>query len=551
MLRPRVDVDEWASVGRRSMQYFRRFRKVWSSLSSTIELNPLDPSPRSQILPSGLLALILLGAVLRFYHIGSAAIWWDEGFSHRWAMLPIKTVIQETSTEDYNPPLYYLMLNGWVRVFGDSEASMRTPSAICSILAIWLTYLVGRLLMRHSVGMVAAACMAVSAYQVYYAQQARSYGLMLVCSLASMYFFIRLLRERNAAVTVGYLLTTAATLYAHVYGVFFLMAQCLVVAVLWIRRENTELTILRGVLIQLALGVLLIPWLLFAMGRAAAADAAFWIEKPTPRFILRSFRKLAGSRPALAMLIAFFALTAVAVFLDWRRNCASQLERPAGKPFSPIGTMAFLLTWLVVPHLAPIILSLVMRPIYVDRYTIGTLPAIYLIVAAGICLLKPRPAAIAAGCIFIGVLAIDLVRQLRAPDVLAAKQLAGYVDANAAPTDVLVFDYHSGGGRNTFDYYSKRDDLQKGFIEWAFAPLKPKYIDLLTEQAHGADTVWLITLDREAKVALVMPEMAKRYRYVTRYPVKRSAHMVAIRCGNTPLAHPPATEPDAPTSDPE
>ncbi len=501
-------------------------------------LSAIELSPRPRALPFGLIALIVVGALLRFYHIGGPAIWWDEGFSHRWATLPVKTVINETSTEDFNPPLYYLMLNGWVRVFGDSEASMRTPSAICSILAIWLTYLIGRQLLRHSVALLAAGCMAVSSFQVFYAQQARSYGLMLVFSLASMYFFVRLIRERNPGVVAGYLVCTAATLYAHVYGIFFLMAQCLVVLTLWVRREKTELTIVRGVLIQLALGVLLIPWLLFALSRAAAADAAFWIEKPTPLFLLREFRKFTGSRVAMGVAIVFLVFTFVTVMLDWRRDQPAQLTRNEGKPFSPIGAMAFLLTWFAVPHIVPIVMSFALHPIYVHRYAIGTSPAMYLMVAAGICWLRPRPAAVAAGCVFVGVLVTDTIKSVQAPDNIAARTLVEYVDQTATPADVIVFDYHSGGGRNTFDYYSKRSDLQKGFIEWAFAPLTPRYIELLNEQAHAAGIVWLITLDRPAKVRLVTAEMRKTYPYVTRFPGKPSAHMVAIRCGKTPPSEP-------------
>ncbi len=500
------------------------------------------------MIPLGLIALIVLGALLRFYHIGGSAIWWDEGFSHRWATLPIKTVLHETSTEDFNPPLYYLMLNGWVRVFGDSEASMRAPSAICSIIAIWLTYLIGRQLLRHSVAMLAAGCMAVAPFQVFYAQQARSYGLMLVFSLTSMYFFVRLIREKNAGVVVGYLLCTAATLYAHVYGVFFLMAQCLVVLTLWVRREKTELTISRGVMIQLALGVLLIPWLLFALNRAAAADAGFWIEKPSVGFLLRESRKLTGSRVAMGVTVVFLLFTLVTVLLDWRYNRKIQQSRGEGKPFSPIGAFALLLTWFLVPHVVPIAMSYVMHPIYVHRYAIGTLPAMYLLVAAGICWLRPRPVSVAAGCVFFGVLVTDMIKLVQAPDNHAARTLAAYVDKTATPNDVLVFDYHSGGGRNTFDYYSKRTDLQKGFIEWAFAPLTTRYIELLKEQAHDADTVWLITLDRAPKVRLVMNEMRSDYPYITRYPGKTSAHMVAIRCSKTLATQPAATTPTKTTS---
>ncbi len=56
------------------------------------------------------------------------------------------------------------------------------------------------------------------------------YTLMVLLALVSMYFFLRLLRRgflqrATLPLAIGYVLSTTLLLYAHVYGVFVVLAQ--------------------------------------------------------------------------------------------------------------------------------------------------------------------------------------------------------------------------------------------------------------------------------------------------------------------------------------
>jgi len=501
-----------------------------------------------KVIPIAVGLLLLIATAVRLYDIAGPSIWWDEGFSHRWATMPVKDVLRETQNEDFNPPLYYLTLNGWVTLFGDSPTSMRMPSAIASVIAVWLTYLVGCQLTSRGAALCATAAMSIAEFQIVYAHQARCYGLLLMFTLASVYFFLRLLSEWKSLVAIGYVLTTAAMLYLHVYGAFFLAMQCAVVLAIWLTRTPTQLTIKRAIIVQSVLMVLLVPWVLFAMSRAQAAEGSFWIEKPTPRYIGRMIERLAGSLPALVMIIGLAVVAAYGMVKMWRHSDSTFVPPAADRvhPFAPAGAIAFLFTWFLIPHALPIIASIIGTPIYYDRYAIGTTPAMFLLAAVGLSLIPNqnfrilgphRTLRLSVGLVFALILVRDLRAEIKNPLNTRADELVQYVEKEAKPGDLIVFDGHSGGGQNTFDYYAHRTDLRKKMIHWSFSEVTQAYTDTLKEYAAGTNNVWVITLDRPQKVAAIKDAMTGEYPYYSRFPKEASLkHMCASRLSKTPFS---------------
>jgi uncharacterized membrane protein len=106
---------------------------------------------------------------------------------------------------DFHPPLYYLLLSAWGRVFGYSEISLRMPSVIFAIGTIYFLYLiVENLRIENSlkivncklkISEVAALFLATSGLHVYYSQEARMYAMSAFLVTAIVYLFLRLLRQ--------------------------------------------------------------------------------------------------------------------------------------------------------------------------------------------------------------------------------------------------------------------------------------------------------------------------------------------------------------------
>src|ERR1700754_2875549 len=84
--------------------------------------------------PAGIGALVLLSLLLRTRELG-VGFWIDEGPSVGIADRPFGD-IPDALRLDGSPPLYYLLLHGWMRLAGTSEEAVRALSLLCALLAV-------------------------------------------------------------------------------------------------------------------------------------------------------------------------------------------------------------------------------------------------------------------------------------------------------------------------------------------------------------------------------------------------------------------------------
>ncbi|NIO71640.1 MAG: hypothetical protein GTN71_22070, partial [Anaerolineae bacterium] len=192
----------------------------------------------------GLLLVLLLATVLRFYRLDGQSLWADEGNSVALAGRSLAEITYGAAY-DIHPPLYYYLLHFWVRPFGTSEFAVRSLSAVIGILLVGLTFLIGRRLFDPWVGLVAAFLSAISPFQVYYSQEARMYILLAALSALSIYFLLRFMeaeaadtgRQQPLSLWAGfYILATVLALYTHYSFPFVLLVENLVYA-LWLSAE--------------------------------------------------------------------------------------------------------------------------------------------------------------------------------------------------------------------------------------------------------------------------------------------------------------------------
>ena len=188
---------------------------------------------------TALLLLVLAGSGLRLWRIGQKELWLDECISAIAARGTVAETIGNVAREDAHPAAYYGALNLATRITGDDEAGLRLPSAVASIGCIVLTYAIGAALLNRTAGLLAAAGMAVSSFQLYFAQEARLHALVTLLVLALTYVFVRLLAGSGASLravwpwVVAYGALTALSVYTYYYAVFAVVAHAAVFLVLW------------------------------------------------------------------------------------------------------------------------------------------------------------------------------------------------------------------------------------------------------------------------------------------------------------------------------
>ncbi len=223
---------------------------------------------RSWILLSVILAI---GALLRFYHLDTYSIFFDEkstmvvsqgivleGANQKavftqpsftpsdfWEPKSVADYYEAMTRSDIgNSPFYYLLLHLWMDVFGLSDFSARALSVVFSLLIIGLTFLFARRFFSVNTALIAAAIVAIEPFFIAYSHQARNYSLTFFLALLSTYFLLRIVEDeqditrkrRNYGPYAGYLiasflcplshfLTVSVFLAQGIYVLFFLKAR--------------------------------------------------------------------------------------------------------------------------------------------------------------------------------------------------------------------------------------------------------------------------------------------------------------------------------------
>ena len=132
-----------------------------------------------------LLLIVALWLAVGFYNLDVKSLSYDEGFAIYLAQMPIADMVRATAS-DIHPPLYYLLLHGWMNFFGDSVFAVRSLSVIFAAGAVVVTYFVGRTLFDKRVGVLSALLFSVSVFELQLSQEARMYSLMVLLACTSM-----------------------------------------------------------------------------------------------------------------------------------------------------------------------------------------------------------------------------------------------------------------------------------------------------------------------------------------------------------------------------
>jgi uncharacterized membrane protein len=163
-----------------------------------------------------LIGLLLLACAARLYRLDTQSIWFDEGWSAYAALQP--TFGDAINADPTNPPLYYVLLNMIVRGFGYSEFALRYVSLLLGLLAIPLSYQLGRRLFNPRAGLGAAFLIAISPLLWWASQEARMYTLLADLVLVAAISWHQLLKHPKRWAWLTLWAAELALLYAHNTG---------------------------------------------------------------------------------------------------------------------------------------------------------------------------------------------------------------------------------------------------------------------------------------------------------------------------------------------
>ncbi len=461
--------------------------------------------------------ITLVGGVLRVLLLDSKGMWLDETFSVWLANHSIPELLGWSVRVDQHPPLYYLLLHGWIALGKDTPYHVRLLSALFGAGTIPIVYLIGKRLSGAVLGLAAAVLLALSPFNIRYAQETRMYTLLTFNVAVAIYALVRLLMDPRATRPIGGQLReylhawrTAepvepeakrdfsyqvepgvqtgwrAWLSRHRWPPVRTIETDLAWAAFVVFSAATLLTHNTAVLFPVATNVFVLGLLLFQRIKKSGPPPAFrapacgnWVKAQIGILLLWSPWSLAFIRQASGVYREFWIPAPTWDTVLWALK--SFVNAPT---LTPGQTGEFTVTWIAfalalglgllhyrkrisqllflaalfaIPFLGELLVS-IRRPIFYDRTLIWLTIPLILVLAAGIAQLRFRFLMI-VGLGILGVFnlfaASDYFRFMYKEDWHTP---AGYV-ANFAQKDDLVL-FNSNFVEIAFDYYFKPYEQQ-------------------------------------------------------------------------------------------
>lgn len=261
-----------------------------------------------------LIVVLILGVFFRLVNLEGKFFWVDEAFTafrvsgyteaevvQTWTENPLTTagelaqyqfpntersvagtVRGLATAEPQLPPLYFVLTRWWVMVFGDSVAVMRSFGAIASIATLPLLALLCRELFPARVTAYVAVClMALSPFQVIYAQEARPYSLWTLLTVLASWALLRAVRQQRWGDWAIYGMVLTLSFYTFLYTLFMAIAHGIFVG--WQHRAQLKAFVFSfgGALLAF------VPWMVaIALHWRQGLQLASWQRQPLPQGFL-------------------------------------------------------------------------------------------------------------------------------------------------------------------------------------------------------------------------------------------------------------------------
>jgi hypothetical protein len=218
---------------------------------------------RHGLVEAGVVVVIGVGVALRF--AGRSDLWLDEALTVNIAKLPLDR-LRPALLHDGAPPLYYVVLHFWMRVFGSSTTAVRALSGVLGVVAIGLGALAVRVWSPSAtrarvLATLGAVVVASSPYAIHYSTEVRMYALTIVLGLLGVVLAAPAWRDPTPTRLVGITIVTAGLLYTQYWSFFLVGVIGLGLLVASVRGAEPVARAARRLLLAVVVGVaLFLPW---------------------------------------------------------------------------------------------------------------------------------------------------------------------------------------------------------------------------------------------------------------------------------------------------
>ncbi|MDH5235123.1 MAG: glycosyltransferase family 39 protein [Gemmatimonadota bacterium] len=336
---------------------------------------PRPSEERARWAPFAVLALTVVAAGWRFPWLTAQDLWFDEVFSVVLASQDVGELLRRAIADQTNPPGFYLLLWGWMRIGNVGEAWVRALPAVAGTLTVPAVVALARTLgLTWRSALLGGLLAAVSPLLVTMSLEVRAYAPLALLVAISLALGARMATREDTGRRRGrtaLAVTDAALVMLHYFGALAVLARIVAAFVTAHRGPAGSRARVRrdAVVTAIPAALLLAAWfamVLLAVRTGRVAGNAAWIPAPGAADLLGFGSLVVGTLdlPGGAAVVAGLLLAAIIA--------ARRLEAAP---------------WLLSSALLPLAIvyavsALTGRSLWVGRYLVVVLPAFVLLVAA-------------------------------------------------------------------------------------------------------------------------------------------------------------------------
>ncbi len=455
-----------------------------------------------QSVNSKIVALVALAVLLRLYHLGFQSLWFDEITTIMFSSGDnIKELLARIAT-DVHPPLYYLSIHFWTQLFPVTESGLRAFSAVASLASLGCFYVIAGVLTSSQSRAIASLIAVTSLYQIWFAQEARSYSLISLLTLLYALSYLEFISQPKLKSAAIHGVLAALLLYTNYVSVFLFLPFAIHALFVGRQSKSQQRTILLNGVISMAIALLLyLPWLVQAHASYNQVAGNYWIGRPTVGDLLRLgpiLLNYTGAIPELkafatVFAFSFFSLLALqSRFAVFTPSMSVASRNDAAKNIVPAPKLLLFL-WLIVPPLATFFVSLYGSHIFYFKPLIISSFALYLLLGDLISRLPRLNFQITLLALIIAFSGANYNWYYNAYHKEEWRNVTAYIEPKSAPIDEFIFD--EPAGKLPFDHYYRQPyrsltlgDLPQAERVWVIRSLSNKpllqYKTQLREQGY-------------------------------------------------------------------
>lgn len=331
---------------------------------------------------------------------------------------------------DVHVPLYHLTLHAWRLLFGPGVIVGRSLSLLFFLATIPVIFLLARHVFRQSTAIFVTILVTVSPFLNWYGSEIRMYSMFVFVAVLNQYFFCRLISDKEESdYWWGYAISAVCGIFTHYFFVLNIASQ--VVFFLVSRNSFPKGSWKRFRRIWIALAILLALWGGFVLSRGQIASSEPLLQRPTAFNLFDTFSQfLFGFQDdhVSGLIVSLWPIAVLLAFFILHRD----------RRFSRYPLYFLIAT--VLPVIAAFVFSIFVRPLFLTRYLIFTVPSLYILIGWLFSLYIPRLASIFR-VLLVAIMILTLVHQTTAADTPVKenfREASLYISDHASAQDVVA-----------------------------------------------------------------------------------------------------------------